>query len=93
MTSKDERTKQTNELFSQIKSIKINAYEDHFITKILRARATEMKWLRKRILLGCVNVLLFDLSPMLIINSTIAIYIYLGNNLNAADTFTLISLF
>jgi ABC-type multidrug transport system fused ATPase/permease subunit len=93
MKSKDERTRLTNELFSQIKSIKVNAFEEHFISKILIAREAEMSILRRRFLIGCINVLLFGLSPMVIINATIAMYIYLGNTLNAADTFTLISLF
>lgn len=93
MKAKDERTKQANELFSSIKFIKINAFENHFINKLLRLREKEMKVLKSRFLIGCISVFLLWLSPVLIINATFAMYIFLGNDLTPSNTFTLISLF
>ncbi len=52
-----------------------------------------MRVLKKRFTIGCFNVLLLWLSPMLIINATFAMYILLGNELESAKTFTIISLF
>jgi ABC-type bacteriocin/lantibiotic exporter with double-glycine peptidase domain len=93
MTAKDERTKKANELFSQIKFIKLNALEDYFVNKVLLLREKEMSFLKKRFTIGCVNVLLLWLSPMLIINATFAMYVLMDNNLTPANTFTIISLF
>jgi ABC-type multidrug transport system fused ATPase/permease subunit len=93
MKAKDDRTKQANELYSSIKFVKVNAFEDYFIGKLLNFREKEMTVLKSRFLIGCFNVLLLWLSPMLIINATFAMYVLLGNQLTAANTFTLISLF
>lgn len=93
MKAKDERTKQANELFSSIKFIKVNAFENYFIEKLLGLREKEMTVLKSRFLIGCFNVLLLWLSPMLIINATFAMYVLLGNDLTPSNTFTLISLF
>lgn len=93
MKAKDERTKQANELFSSIKFVKVNAFEDYFVNKLFKSREKEMSVLQKRFTLGCFNVLLLWTSPMLIVNATFAMYVLLGNDLNPASTFTLISLF
>lgn len=93
MKAKDDRTKQANELFSSIKFIKVNAFENYFIDKLLALREKEMQVLKSRFLIGCFNVLLLWLSPMLIINATFAMYVLLGNDLTPSNTFTLISLF
>ena len=93
MTAKDKRTKATNELFSQIKFIKINAIEDFFIDKVTKLRNIELSISRKLFIMYSFSILSVWLSPMIILNATFALYIYLAHNLSAADTFTIISLF
>ena len=93
MQAKDKRTKSANELFSQIKFIKMNALEEFFIDKLFKLREKEMSVLRKRFTLGCINVLLLWTSPMLVLNATFAMYILMDNNLNTENTFTIIGLF
>lgn len=93
MSAKDVRTKATNELFSQIKFVKVNAYEDAFVERVTVLRDRELRLLRSQFLVTSLSILSVWLSPMLILNATFALYVYLSNTLTAADTFTIISLF
>lgn len=93
MSSKDERTKETNEVFSQIKFIKINALENYFKARLIKLRDIELVWLRKTWLVFATQIFFNWLCPSLIINATFCIYIMLGNDLNPSTTFALIGLF
>ncbi|CAD8155775.1 unnamed protein product [Paramecium pentaurelia] len=93
MKDKDKRTNCANEIFQQIKFIKVNAYEEYFRSKLTKLRNQEIKTLKTRFFASCLNILSVWLSPMLILNATFVIYVAIGNNLTPANTFAIISLF
>ncbi|CAD8149098.1 unnamed protein product [Paramecium pentaurelia] len=93
MVAKDNRTKQAYEIFSQIKFIKANAFEDYFKNKLLRFREKEIQLIKKKNIVSGLFTLAFLMTPQLTLNVTLAVYIWLQYNLTPADTFTIISLF
>jgi ABC-type multidrug transport system fused ATPase/permease subunit len=93
MVAKDQRTKATTEMLSQMKFIKMNALENYFIEKVLLVRTKELSIIRTWFLIVCLQVLSVYITPMLIINGTFALYVGLNNQMSAASTFTIISLF
>lgn len=93
MTAKDKRTKCANELFSSIKFIKMNALEEFFIARLRKARDVEMKILRSRFMINGLSTISIWMSPVLVVNATFAMFIYLGNKINAENAFSMISLF
>ena len=93
MKAKDKRTKGANELFSLIKFIKIKALEEFFISKLNTLRESEIAILRSRFLLNGLAIMSVWLSPVLVINATFAMFILLGNTLDAANAFAMIGLF
>lgn len=48
MTTKDNRIKCTNEIFGQIKFIKVNAWEEYFYDRLNVKREEELLWIKKR---------------------------------------------
>ncbi|CAD8191327.1 unnamed protein product [Paramecium octaurelia] len=92
LLSKDNRIKQTNEVFQQIKFIKINSYESIFKSKIEQLREIERKCIDKRLECYSLNVFFGWLSPQLILSLSFGLYIYLGNQLTPAKVFPIISL-
>ena len=93
MKTKDLRTKAVTEMFTAIKFIKINALEEYFIERVTKLRNLEMLQNLKTNMVYCVSVFSVWMAPMMVINATFAYYIYLGNEMNPASTFTIISLF
>ncbi|CAD8199386.1 unnamed protein product [Paramecium octaurelia] len=93
LKDKDERTKIANEIFSQIKFIKINALEDHFLSKVSEARGKEINSIKNRLYYQAVNIFSVWLTPQLILSMTFGLYVYLGHQLNPSTTFAIISLF
>ncbi|CAD8116510.1 unnamed protein product [Paramecium sonneborni] len=92
LKSKDERIKQTNEVFQQIKFIKINAYEQLFQSKIEQLRESERKCIKKRLDHFSFNVFFGWLSPQLILSLSFGVYVYFGNELTPSKVFPIISL-
>ncbi|CAD8141597.1 unnamed protein product [Paramecium octaurelia] len=93
MVAKDNRTKQAHEIFSQIKFIKANAFEEYFKNKLLRFREKEIQLIKRKNIVSGLFTLAFLMTPQLTLNVTLAVYIWLQYNLTPADTFTIISLF
>ncbi|CAD8193906.1 unnamed protein product [Paramecium pentaurelia] len=93
LKDKDERTKIANEIFSQIKFIKINALEEHFLSKVEEAREKEIKSIKNRLYYSAINIFSVWLTPQLILSMTFGLYVYLGHQLNPSTTFAIISLF
>ena len=93
MKAKDKRTKCANELFSSIKFIKMNALEEFFIERLQVLRDHEMKILRTRFMYNGLQIMSIWMSPVLVVNVTFAMYIYLGGTLTPSKAFAMISLF
>ncbi|CAD8189167.1 unnamed protein product [Paramecium octaurelia] len=92
LKSKDDRIKQTNEVFQQIKFIKINAYESIFQNKIEQLREAERICIKKRLDHFSFNVFFGWLTPQLILSLSFGVYVYMGNELTPSKVFPIISL-
>lgn len=93
MQANDSRTKFANQIFSSIKFVKINAFEQYFQKKLYELRDKEISLIRWRFSMSCLAILTVWMTPMLIINAIIIIFISLGNELEAGNIFAIISLF
>ncbi|CAD8125126.1 unnamed protein product [Paramecium sonneborni] len=93
MKEKDKRTNCANQIFSQIKFIKINAFEQFFKEKLFQLRKVEINITRKRYFGTAFYIFSVWLSPLLILCGTFLMHILLGNQLSAGSTFAIISLF
>ncbi|CAD8077788.1 unnamed protein product [Paramecium sonneborni] len=93
LEAKDNRIKQINEIFTQIKFIKINALEQYFLQKVFNLRSREVECLKDRLFYSAIIILSGWLAPQIILSSTFGFYIYLGNVMNPSIIFSIISLF
>ncbi|CAK67068.1 unnamed protein product (macronuclear) [Paramecium tetraurelia] len=93
MKEKDKRTNCANQIFSQIKFIKINAFEEFFREKLFKLRKAEINITRKRYFGTAFYIFSVWLSPLLILCGTFLMHILLGHQLSAGSTFAIISLF
>ncbi|CAD8048099.1 unnamed protein product [Paramecium sonneborni] len=93
MVAKDKRTKQAHEIFSQIKFIKANAFEEYFKNKLFEFRKKEIESINKKNIVTGLFTFAFLMTPQITLNITLAVYIWLQHNLTPAETFSIISLF
>lgn len=93
LKDKDARTKCTNEIFSSIKFIKINALEEFFLAKLHSFRKQEVKSLRTRLNYSAINIFTVWVTPQMILSCTFGLYVLLGHSLSPSNTFAIISLF
>ena len=66
MTVKDDRINTTNEVFTNIKIIKLYAWESAFKEAIFKIRNLEIKFLRRYVFYDASQVIMFTTSPVLI---------------------------
>lgn len=93
MNLKDDRMKISNEIFGQIKFIKVNAWEEFFYKRVNDKRDTELGTLRKYVYMSLVNVFLSWATFPFIMTAVFSWYTLAGNLLTAAIAFPVISLF
>lgn len=92
MTAKDQRVNLTSESMAGAKQIKINAWEDVFITKIKTLRREEMQFLAKRKYLDALCVYFWATTPVIMCVLTFGVSVLIGNPLTAATTYTSVAL-
>lgn len=92
MTAKDGRLSATTETMQGAKQIKINAWEDIFITKIRGLRQEELRFLSKRKYLDAMCVYFWATTPVLMCLLTFGVSVLLGNPLIASTTYTSVAL-
>ncbi|KAH8258579.1 hypothetical protein KR038_011973, partial [Drosophila bunnanda] len=92
MTAKDARLSATTETMQGAKQIKINAWEDIFITKIRGLRQEELRFLSKRKYLDAMCVYFWATTPVLMCLLTFGVSVLLGNPLIASTTYTSVAL-
>ncbi|XP_041780046.1 ATP-binding cassette sub-family C member 10 [Anopheles merus] len=92
MAAKDARVTITTETISGAKDIKLNAWEDVFISKIHRERGEEISFLAKRKYLDALCVYFWATTPVLMCLFTFGTSILLGKPLTAATTYTSVAL-
>lgn len=93
MSEKDSRLKVTNEVFNLIRFIKVNAWEEYFYDRLLKSRTKELYRVARIYAQAVASILTLWLAPILIINSTFAWYVIVGEELTPQKAFTVISLF
>ena len=89
----DNRMKITNEVFNNIKFIKVNAWEEYFYDKLMARRAEEVSWLRKKMFVESVSTFMMWLAPKWILAAIYGTYVLLGNVLLPQQTFSIMSLY
>jgi hypothetical protein len=85
--------KVTNEVFNNIKFIKVNAWEEYFYDKLMARRATEVYWLRRKMLSEAAATFTMWLAPKFILAGTYILFVEVGNQLIPQITFSIMSLY
>jgi len=78
----DKRVKMINEIFNNIKVIKMNGWEYIFQKRIFKLRDKENKYLKKHIFSWIKTIALIYITPNTQLMSVFMLYIYLGNSLS-----------
>lgn len=85
--------KVTEEIFSIIRFIKINAFEKYFWQKLNKKREVEIKLNKRKLLYEVFQIFLYWLASPLILSMTFATFTWLGGEMTATEAFTTIMLF
>lgn len=89
----DNRMKMTNEIFNNIKFIKVNAWEEYFYDRIEAKRKEELSWVKKKFLIESILTFSMWLAPKMILVATFATFVLTGGVLTPPIAFTMVSLF
>lgn len=92
MKVKDERIRRTGEAITSMKVIKLYGWERTFRHMIKDAREDELKLLKKYVMMRAVARMLWTGTSVVVTLVTFATYVALGGVLDAATTFTSLSL-
>lgn len=92
MEKKDERVEMCSEVLQGMRTIKMHVWEEHFLTKILRIRESELYFLKGRKYLDAMCVFFWATTPVMIALLTFVCYSLLGGQLTASRVFTTIAL-
>lgn len=93
MNYKDNRIKSTNEVLSNMKTVKLQTWEESFKNKVSSIRKEELSLFIKKFLYNCVSTTLWGGIPAIVAAVTFTCYTLLGNKLTVAKAFTSLSLY
>jgi ABC-type multidrug transport system fused ATPase/permease subunit len=93
LKKKDERMKVTQEMLDIIRYIKINAIEKYFYEKVNKKRMEEIQIYKQKGLMDSINIFIFWLACPLILSTTFATYVWMGNEMSSEVAFTTIIIF
>ncbi|GAA0139823.1 ATP-binding cassette [Lithospermum erythrorhizon] len=93
MESKDERMKATSEVLRNMKTIKLQAWDDYFREKLESLRSTEYIWLRKSMTLSAVTTFIFWGAPTFISTITFGACVLMGIPLTAGRVLSALATF
>ncbi|KAK2566616.1 Multidrug resistance-associated protein 1 [Acropora cervicornis] len=93
MEAKDKRIKLVNEIFSGIKVLKLYAWEESFMSQVMKIRAKELHQLKNAAYLNASFAFTFTCAPFMVALATFAIFVLTGNELTANKAFVALSLF
>jgi ATP-binding cassette subfamily C (CFTR/MRP) protein 2 len=92
-TETDNRMKMSNEIFNNIKFIKVNAWEEYFYDRLEGKRKEELGWQKKKYLVESILTFSMWLAPKMILAATFATYVLTGGTLDPPVAFTIVSVF
>ena len=93
MVHKDSRSKLMNEILAGIKILKVYAWEESFIAKVMGYRKKELTQLKNAMYLRAGHAFIVTLAPMFVSCATFALYVLTGNELTAEKAFVALALF
>ncbi|GLT66042.1 hypothetical protein SLA2020_384370 [Shorea laevis] len=93
MDAKDNRMKATSEILRNMKTIKLQAWDSHFLDKLESLRKIEYKWLWKSLRLSAVTAFIFWGSPTFISLVTFSACMLLGIQLTAGKVLSALATF
>lgn len=93
MKRKDQRVKETNEVFSAIRLLKMYAWEDSFEARLDKIRDLELTYLRQYQRMNILSASMYQVAPILTGVGTLGTYTLLYGQLSAAVAFSALSLF
>ena len=91
--SKDARTKRTSESISNMKLLKLQAWESFFANDIRKSRQDELDRHKRRGVVRAINTAISNAVPALVLVVTLTAYAKTGRPIVASTIFTAISLF
>jgi ATP-binding cassette subfamily C (CFTR/MRP) protein 2 len=89
----DNRMKITNEVFNNIKFVKVNAWEEYFYDKLINRRAEEIKWYHKKFLAEAYSTYSMWLTPKLVLAAIFGTYVAMGGDLDPPVAFSIMNLY
>lgn len=89
----DARMKITNEVFNNVKFVKVNAWEEYFYDKLIKRREEEVGWLQKKFLSEAYSTYSMWLTPKLILAATFGTFVAMGGALNPPTAFAIMNLY
>ncbi|EFJ20476.1 hypothetical protein SELMODRAFT_108621 [Selaginella moellendorffii] len=93
MACKDARMKVTNEAITNMKIIKMQAWQDWFLQLVEKARDKEQVWASKIMYIGATSIFFLWLSPLAVSVATFGMCVIVGKELTAGRVFTAIATF
>ncbi|XP_024531100.1 ABC transporter C family member 14 [Selaginella moellendorffii] len=93
MACKDARMKVTNEAITNMKIIKMQAWQDWFLRLVEKARDKEQVWASKIMYIGATSIFFLWLSPLAVSVATFGMCVIVGKELTAGRVFTAIATF
>ena len=93
MKKSDQRIKVTTEMINNLKSIKLNAWDDLAIKKIQEARGEELSALEMRYYVTTISQTLLWFAPIAMSIASIGLYQYLNNEFKIEDVFSSLGIF
>jgi ABC-type multidrug transport system fused ATPase/permease subunit len=93
MKAKDDRVEINSEVLSNMKVIKLQAWEESFQAKIMRFRETELAELWTYYVGSAASAMLWNATPVAVAVATFAAYVLSGKALEVASALTALALF
>lgn len=93
MQAKDARVEINSEVLSNIKVIKLQAWEESFQTKINHYRQKELDQLWTYYVGSAASAMLWNATPVFVAVATFAVYVWSGHALEVASALTSLALF
>uniref|UniRef100_A0A804RDZ8 ABC transporter C family member 4 n=2 Tax=Zea mays TaxID=4577 RepID=A0A804RDZ8_MAIZE len=90
---RDSRVKAITEMLSNMRPIKLQAWEDTFGGKVRDIRREELGWLAKIMLFMCANTVVFSSGPLAMTVLVFGTYLASGGQLDAGKVFTATAFF